>query len=372
MQTTMNPAPPVFGSNRAGLRLWVGRFAALAIVALLGVLSAPAHAAVSNCTTSSAGSFTLADALVSPTTTAGTAIGSPVQVVMTFSCTNIPGDATGADLNIQVGGLATRDPYATGSFILFDTSIPGIALRIIGSDDPAGSQVCQRCGPFTTAGFEIGPIIRTGCTGNPSRCTGTITETFTAQLVKTGTVTPGTLNGLQLAQFWWYEYGYTASSGPLATALTVNGGTQVRAPGCTVNAGSKDFTVTLPTVGVAALPALGSTAGRTRFNINLTCVPGTNVTISFDPSASFNDAQGIIRGPTSGGTNSRGIGIQLINGAGTAPVPLNAAVSLGVTPSAAWSVPFHAQYYRTNGGTGTNSFRAGNVTASAQFTLTYK
>ncbi|HEY5852007.1 MAG TPA: fimbrial protein [Lysobacter sp.] len=289
---------------------------------------------------------------------------------MIFNCTNIPSGAPGQDLNIQAGDLAARDPSDTGANgILFDTSVPGIALKLTASPDQAKAQTCLRCGPASTAGFEIGPFPQNSCTGsgNNRRCSGSVTEAFTAQLVKTGTVTPGTLSGLQLMRFYWYEYGYTSTSGPMGTTLTVNGGTQVGLVGCSVDTGSQNLTVTLPTVTTAALTSLGATAGRTRFNLNLTCQAGTTASISFATTSAFSIPNGVIA-PTTGTGMATGIGIQLINGASTAPVPFNAAQTLGATPNGSWAVPFHAQYYRTV----STAITGGTVRGTLTFTLTYQ
>lgn len=336
---------------------------------LYAALPNSAFAATSSCSTSSSGSLTMGNVAVPVNAANGTTLGTPATLTMTFNCTGVPTDSSGNNLYVQAGNLAARDPADTGANgILFDTSIAGIALKITGSADQASASACLRCGPNSTAGFEIGALNRT-CTGsgNNRRCTATITQTFTAQFVKTGAVTPGTVQGLQLMQFWWYEYGTTASSGPMGTAVTLNGGAQVTSVGCTVDTGSQNMTVTLPAVTTAALQTQGATAGRTRFNINLTCQSGTTASITFAATNPFNNTTGIIA-PTTGTGIAANIGIQLLNGSASAPVPFTVAQSLGTTPNGAWAVPFHVQYYRTS----SSAISAGNVRGTLTFTMTYQ
>ncbi|RDY66389.1 fimbrial protein [Lysobacter soli] len=365
---TTDPTPNVAQTTTL-MRVFRVCWALLMLGFLYAALPNSALAATSSCSTSSSGSLTMGNVAVPVNAANGTTLGTPVTLTMTFNCTGVPTDTSGNNLYVQAGNLAARDPADTGANgILFDTSIAGIALKITGSPDQASASACLRCGPNSTAGFEIGALNRT-CTGsgNNRRCTATITQTFTAQFVKTGAVTPGTVQGLQLMQFWWYEYGTTASSGPMGTAVTLNGGAQVTSVGCTVDTGSQNMTVTLPAVTTAALQTQGATAGRTRFNINLTCQSGTTASITFAATNPFNNPTGIIA-PTTGTGFAANIGIQLLNGSASAPVPFTVAQSLGTTPNGAWSVPFHVQYYRTSSST----ISAGDVRGTLTFTMTYQ
>jgi len=369
MTTASNPTPANVGQTARLMRVFRVCWALLMLGFLLVGIPSKAFAATSSCTTSSSGSLTMGNISVPVGAANGTAIGTPVQLSMTFNCTGVPTDSSGNNLYVQAKVLAARDPADTGANgILFDTSIAGIALKLTGSPDQASASACLRCGPESTAGFEIGALERT-CTGNGSnrRCTATITQTFTAQFVKTGTVTPGTLQGVQLIQFYWYEYGTTASSGPMGTSLTVNGGAQVGIVGCNVDTGSQNMTVTLPNVSTSALKTLGATAGRTRFNINLTCQSGTTASITFATANAFNVANGVIA-PTTGTGRAANVGIQLLNATGAAAVPFNAAQSLGTTPTGAWALPFHVQYYRTS----SSAISQGTVTGTLTFTMTYQ
>jgi len=369
MTNASNPTAIDVRKTAKLMRMFRVCWALLMLGFLLVGLPTKAFAATSSCSTSSSGSLTMGNISVPVGTANGTALGTPVQLSMTFNCTGVPTDASGNNLYVQAKVLAARDPADTGANgILFDTSIAGIALKITGSPDQASASSCLRCGPESTAGFEIGALTRS-CTGsgNNRRCTATITQTFTAQFVKTGTVTAGTLQGAPLIQFWWYEYGTTASSGPMGTSLTLNGGAQVGIVGCTVDTGSQNMTVTLPDISNSALKTVGSTAGRARFNINLTCQPGTTARITFATANAFDVANGVIA-PTTGTGRAANVGIQLLNATAAAPVPFNAAQTLGATPTGAWALPYHVQYYRTS----SSAITAGTVTGTLTFTMTYQ
>lgn len=309
--------------------------AVLLLAGGLGLLPGRAQAATSKCSTSSAASISLGNVTVPPNTPVGASLGTPSAVSITFNCTNIPSNV-GSNLFIQAGNLAARDPAdpPAGGGILFATSVPGIALRLTGSPDQASSQSCLRCGPGSSAGFEIGPVPRSGSSGN-------FTETFTGQLVKTGPVGSGPINGIQLMQFWWYEYGLTRSSGPMSTALTLNGGVTVTQTICSVNGDSKNLSVTLPAISTAALNDNASpTAGRTRFNINLTCQPGSAAYITLATSTP-GSATGVIAPSGTAGN----VGVQLLDPAFN-PIPFNTATAVGSTVGGTTSLPLVAALVR--------------------------
>jgi len=352
----------ILSRSPGGVIAWFLRIAVLALLAATVAMPGHAVAAVSNCSTSSAASLTMGNVTVQPNTPVGTLLGTPVSVSVQFNCSNIPSASNGGNnLFIQAGNLAPRDPMDTGANgIIFDTSIPGIGLKLTATEDQASASACLRCGPGSTAGFEMGAV---------PRSTGRLTQTFTAQFIKTGPVTAGVLQGVQLMQFWWYEYGYTPSSGPMSTALTLNGGATVGRVGCTVDTGSQNMTVAMPPVSTAALlpAAIGSVAGRTRFNINLTCESGTTASISFATTNAFNNSTGVIARTAATG-NATNVGIQLLDATASAPVPFNTAKSMGATPDGPLSLPFHVQYYRTS----TAAIAAGNVRGTLTFTMTYQ
>lgn len=354
-------APRTAGQVRSLMRL----LALLATVAGLAALPWSAKAATATCT-AAAQNFAMGPITVEPNTPNGALLGTPVSVNMVFSCTNIPVlDTTkGHGLYIQAGDLAPLDATDTGANgIIFDTSRNGIGLKITGAPFQAKSEACLRCGPGSSRGFEIGPIARND-SGN-----GSISNTFTAQFIKTGNVSPGSVSQINtLMRFYWYEYGVTASSTTTIGNLRLNAGTAVTAPTCMFTSGSELLNVTLPTVSTAALSGgIGTVAGRTRFDITLRCQAATRVHITMDSSRA-GTGTGVVR-PTTGGVGgwAGNVGVQILNGS-FAPVEFESDVVLGITPaSGTWSLPYYAQYYRH----ATAAVTAGNVAATVTYTVTY-
>jgi type 1 fimbria pilin len=356
-------APRTAGQVRSLMRL----LALLATVAGLAALPWNAKAATSTCT-AAAYNFAMGPVTVEPNTPNGALLGTPVSVTMVFSCTNIPVlDATkGHGLYIQAGDLATLDATDTGANgIIFATSRAGIGLKVTGASFQTKSEACLRCGPGASRGFEIGPIVRNS-SGN-----GSISNTFTAQFIKTGNVTAGSVSQINtLMRFYWYEYGVTSSSTSTIGNLRLNSGTVVTVPTCMFNSGSELLNVALPTVSTAALAGgVGTVAGRTRFDISLRCQVGSRVYISMD-STRQGTGTGVVR-PTTTGTGpwAANVGVQILNGS-FAPVAFDNDVTVGNTPaSGTWSLPYYAQYYRY-AGTG-SPVTAGKVAATVTYTVTY-
>ena len=337
--------------------------ALLTMLAGLAALPWSAKAATSDCSANAA-SFTLGAVTVEPNTPNGTLLGTPQTISMTFSCWNIPVLNANQGLYIQAGDLHTQlDPSDIGSNgIIFDTNVAGIGLKITGNPFQAKSEACLRCGPGSSRGFEIGPIVRA------SNGTGSITNSFTAQLIKTGTVSPGSVNTItRLMRFYWYEYGVTASDGPIGS-LRFNGGTVVSVPTCQVNDDSKNLAVPLPVIQSQALNGgIGTWAARTRFNINLRCQVGSVVRISMD-STRQGIGTGVVAPTTgSGGPWATNVGVQILN-ASFSPVAFDTITTVGTTPAGGtWTLPYYAQYYRYS----TSAIGAGKVAATVTYTLTY-
>ncbi|WP_199099311.1 fimbrial protein [Dyella sp. ASV21] len=310
----------------------------------------PRHALAATCTVSPSGATLTVPAVTVTTGTAtGTKLGTPGTLSVTFSCTGLP---SGQTATLQVGNLAPRDASdpPPGGGISFATNVPGIAFVLTASPIQASDNSCLRCGPGQTPGWEA---------ANVTSGQNSSTVTFTGQLMKTGAVTPGTVSSVQLAQFWWYIYGSTSSVGPIGS-LTLNS-TTVNVQACSVNSGSTNFTVTLPTVSTQALRSAAAVAGRTGFAINLTCQAGANVYITMAASSGAGTATGTL---VSTGTAGK-VQVQLLDKSFN-PVVFNTATALGAAPTGTLSIPYYAQYYATGAAT------AGSVNATATFTMSYQ
>ncbi|MFC5741396.1 fimbrial protein [Dyella tabacisoli] len=302
--------------------------------------------------------LSLPSVTVAPSTPVGALLGTPVSVTMTFTCTGLPYDGStfGQTATIQAGNLAPRDASdpVSGGGIVYATNVPGIALKLTANPIQASDNACIRCGPGNTPGFEAGAVTYPA---------NSISETFTAQWVKTGPVTAGTVRSIRLMQFYWYIYGISASSGAIAN-LNLGAGSKVSLVACSVNMDSQNLSVVLPQVSTSAFASVGATTGKTPFKVNLTCQSGSKVSITMT-TAKPGTAVGVIA-PTIGAGFAAHVGVQLLNGS-NAPVTFNSAQPHGATPNGTLSIPYFAQYYRTASPVG-----SGRVKATATFNLTYQ
>ncbi|SMF53009.1 fimbrial protein [Pseudogulbenkiania subflava] len=152
--------------------------------------------------------------------------------------------------------------------------------------------------------------------------------------------------------------------------ITFNG--NITAQTCTINgngSGSKDFTITLPTVSSSTLASAGQTAGRTPFNIALTnCTPNTgNVHAFFEAGPTTDATTGRLILNAGGATN---VQLGLLNSdfteikAGFADASQNSK-SVAITSGSA-TLPYYVQYVAT----GTAS--AGAANSSVLYTIAYQ
>ncbi len=133
--------------------------------------------------------------------------------------------------------------------------------------------------------------------------------------------------------------------------ITVNG--QVTANTCTINAGSPNLTVTLPTVSTAALPS-GAVAGATAVTMSYSgCSAGlSSATVYFEAGPNVDTATGCLKNTSgTGGTNAE---VCFANADGT-PIKMgrvsgSQAVTAATLTTGAGSDTFLVQYSAANGG----------------------
>ncbi|WP_410209491.1 fimbrial protein [Aquirhabdus sp.] len=149
---------------------------------------------------------------------------------------------------------------------------------------------------------------------------------------------------------------------------------QITAQTCTIsgNGGGKDFTVTLPTVSVQTLPAVGSWAGRTPFNIALSgCSPATgNVATYFEPGVSTDLTTGYLKNDTGTG-QATNVQLQLLNDDTTglqlnqAKNGTNGSKTVALNAGAA-TLNYFVQYTAVGG-----AATAGKVASRTNYTIVY-
>ncbi len=358
----------------------------LAILLLFAIVR-PAMAAQSPACVPSAStaSITLPATGISPGQSNGL-IGSPGTATITFNCSTPFLNDTNFedDFALMTGNLASMDtmtvPPGGSGGIMFTTNLPGIEVQLTAAQVQASG---GNNGPNGGPGWNMGAIdcISFTQTSRNWYCTpaNTLTVAFTAQLVKTGSVTPGlgTVNSINLLNFFDQDT-YTlytcikkkcSVSSPQTDSPTNIGTLTLNAVTVSVTACSVAIdptVVTLPTIATAALTGTGATTGKQPFSVQLNCPAGANLSITLATSNPQAGVTGVIA-PTTGSGYAQNVGVQLLRSDGTTPVPFGTAISEGTTTGGIISLPFYAQYFQTG-----TSASAGNVTATATYTLTYQ
>lgn len=310
--------------------------------------------------------ITLAGVTVSPTTPNGARLGSRTMVSVVFDCTSMFQNYFWLlpNATIQAGNLAAFSTTATApnGGIMYTTNVPGIDVELTATPTQASAALN---GPAGVPGWPIGTI--TNCYYYYYYCNqpATLTATFTAQLVKVGNVSPGTVHVSQpLMQFTNYTDGVTNSANYYASLYL--GAVTVSTPACSVNTTSQNLTVTLPPVFASTLSAVGSTANRTPFNVTLSCSANSTASITMSTSTPYQNNKGIVA-PATGTGFASNVGVQLLDGSEN-PVQFDTSMTAGSTSvGSTLSIPFYAQYYRTGTPVG-----AGKVSATVTFTMSYQ
>lgn len=162
----------------------------------------------------------------------------------------------------------------------------------------------------------------------------------------------------------------TSSAFAADGTITING--MVTDKTCSINAGgSKDFTVTLPTVSQQVLANAGDVAGRTPFTISLTDCSAGKVATYFEPGSTVDFNTGRLNNATGAADN---VQVQLL-GSNNLAIPVLAAGANGVQTNSQWvdvvaagaaDLNYYAEYYATGAST------PGNVATSIKYTIVYQ
>lgn len=322
------------------------RFAILLLALIALALSGRAHANCSDTYNPGAVTFTPPGGQIILSST-GTAIGT----VLWTSSQAIPANyptlyCTGTTNN---GVVNSYGPPTGGDQTLFPTNLSWLSYRIL---HPDASKLLS------------------AYPNNPSVPTGFVDFSVASalQLVVTGPIPQGqqgttqqmTIPAGTLAQ---WNVDMTSGSRPVEVFNITN--IQFVIPTCT--AAVDPTVVTLPATTTSTLTGTGATAGQTPFNVQLNCVAGSNLSITLNTSNYYGSKNlGVIRGSTGTG-HAQNVGVQILKQDGATPVRFGQAISEGATSNGVMNLPFYARYYQTG-----MPASAGNVTATATYTLTYK
>lgn len=342
----------------------------LFLLAIVAISWAP-RASATNCTASSA-TLSFPSTVTIPT---NAAVGSTLATGtanMLFSCTAL--SRTNTPATIQAGQyLATLDSTnnPNGPGITFATGVSGLAVLVNATPVATSSNACLACGPTSTAGYVPGSVSYA-----TSGSSGTVTANYTATLIKTGPIAPGSIPQINLIPFWWYIPG---NSNGYAVSMSLNANLilppiTLTAPSCTLATGSQNIPVTLPGVPASSLSTAGQVNGRTAFHISVTGCPASVSSITtYFYGGNVDTATGNLINKGS----AANVEVQLLNGPGGSAAALSTIDLAGAQATAQNSSVFnvsggsatlnyYAQYIASGG-----AATAGSVSTSVTFTIAY-
>lgn len=267
---------------------------------------------------------------INPTVAVGTVIGtSSLSWGMTPTCNFSESSAIVWD--ITGVGIPNGNLYPTG--------IAGISYRVHFNFDD-------------TTWNDWFPITRNQYS---SSATTLQPGSLTMQLVKTGPIMGGTFPAQDIARMTSQASGYTPIYFRLSSPIIV----QPVSPSCTATS----------VVPVALLPAnkssllkMGDTVGDKNFNLSVTCLTATNISLAF--SGNVVDTTNAVFKNTDATTGSS-VGIQILRNNNAVPLGTGNYIGLGVV-NGNITPQFTARYYALN-----SSVVEGNVSSVAFATIVY-
>lgn len=278
----------------------------------------------------------------------GTAIGTILWTSSQATPANYPVlYCTGVTNN---GVVSSYGPPTGGDQALYPTNLPWLSYRILHPD--------------TSKLLSAYP-------SNPSVPTGLISFSVASalQLVVTGVIPQGqqgttqqmTIPAGELAQ---WNVDMTSGANPVEIFRITNINFVI--PTCT--AAVDPTVVTLPAVSTAGFTGLGSTTGQQLFQVQLNCISGANLSITLSTTNQYGAKNLGVINNTSGAGYATNVGVQILKSDGSTPVSFGSKISEGPTQDGGMSLPFYARYYQNS----TSNVTAGQVSATATYTLTYQ
>ncbi|SFU29022.1 fimbrial protein [Xenorhabdus koppenhoeferi] len=179
-------------------------------------------------------------------------------------------------------------------------------------------------------------------------------------------------NRLNILLEYWDNSGQ-GNSLPLSESGLSTDEITIKVPSCTI--GKTVINVDLPSVTMAQLPGLGSTAAEKEFNIPLECEPNSKVYMTLNGNqGAYNSKQGIInlksgfKDKVKGKARAEGVGIQILDGNTNTPIHIGEKIYYTTTAIGGLvNIPLKARYYRYS-----NDLKVGIANASATFTMSYE
>ena len=328
--------------QRTGHGQWLALV--LALVAL--VLSGRAHATCTNTNNPGTVTFSPPGGQITLSSTGvgiGTVVWTSAQAVPanypTLTCTG----------NTNNGIVNIYGPPMGSDATLFPTNLSWLSFRILHPDtsNPLSTYPSNAPIPAGTYDFSVASALQLVVTG-------------TIPAGQQGTTQQMTIPSGQLAQ---WNLDMTGGSKPVEIFKITNINFVI--PTCT--AAVDPTVVTLPPVSTSQLTGKGTIAGQLPFQVQLNCISGSNLRITLSTASAYSTNHGVINNTTGPGYATN-VGVQLLEQDGTTPVKFGTAISESTTQNGTMNLLFYAQYYQTS----SSNVTAGQVSATATYTLTYQ
>lgn len=361
----------------------------LTCLAWLSLGASPAMATLSSCSAPVPASFNFAlpsGVFSIPRNTAPNTLVVPwtdwfVGGTAIWNCSG-PGDIT--DYNSVAVWMQSLTPtgqtYAAGgvSYTVFATNVPGIGMAV-----GQGAWVPANNWTNDASGRAYGYVVVT----TPSPAGGWSYSTnwgpsgygfrlrvafVTTGPVQGGTVSfPGQVGSAGMVAYFASgssSFPLTPAQGPINTVpIGFTGGPTFNVVACQ----TPDVQVPLGKWPQTTFTGIGSTSGTKPVNLNLnSCPPGLNsITYRIDPvTAVVNAAKSVVALDAS--SSATGVGVQLLDGTGTQPFPLQTWTTFTGYDAATggdYTIPLNARYYQTAA-----TVTTGMANSSMTFTMQYQ
>ena len=187
----------------------------------------------------------------------------------------------------------------------------------------------------------------------------TFSVTSGLELVKTGPITSGSVLAAGNLGDWQWTDSLANTLKP--ETFRLGNSTTFTTPSCIIV--TNPIYVTLPTVTTSAFGGVGSTSGKTPFQIQLSCPAGTAVASITMHTSNPDSHTGVVA--PSGAGYAAGIGVRILDNNSN---PMQFENQTVVTPpNATTSIPYFAQYFQT-----APTVTGGAVKATVTFDLFYQ
>lgn len=250
--------------------------------------------------------------------------------------------------SISVNYLLIGEHNKTNFENVYTTNIPGVGVRILANGFYKGQYITNPATNFSTT-LQVGHFYP-----------WSISMKF--ELVKIGTITPGTFSSGKIADI--SAMNYQGIFQPYFS-LYVSGNLIVKQAACNVR--TNVLAINLNNILTTRFTAVGSTFGEKRFTIGLNCEQGAKINVSLNGTTNKDTSEKGVLAPVQNSSvdSANGVAIQILSQG--VPVTLNSNSFFRTSNGGDDSLEFTARYYQTK-----RDVSSGVIHSIATLTITYQ